>query len=443
MRKGIYVLLVFGILIFQSCTKDFWKYHGHGHDDDDVEYIDVTIDEGRDDQGPNIIMSPNKLVISFNPALTDAERQAIRNEFFVTVTESCNCGDTNIERWTIDTSMLDIEGAISKLKDKSGGNDVEGDQEFDIVLPRVVGDFAGPNDVDATGGEGIVDFVPNGNEVNIAVIDTGLDYLNYDFGTNPFLYDVPASCFPTFSGWNFIDQSNDILDRHGHGTYVTKLAISVLDEFGVDYNILPLKVFNGAGQGSFWNVMCALGYIRDIQQKGGNIDIVNASFGGAMTQKDLEGQILLSEILADLESSGVLVVASSGNKGVDTDDPVIGHFISGNSADNILAVGGYDDSSGTVEVDADSNYGGESIDLVVPFGDYAIELNTDNPSEIVRAMLTGTSYSASYISGFSGAFSKMNGDPKGVDLKNELLNAAVTEPGLNNQILDNKAIIVN
>ncbi|MGI9551324.1 MAG: S8 family serine peptidase [Aurantibacter sp.] len=442
MQRGIYAILVLTALVLQSCTKDFWKYHGHGHGHDDPEFIDVTVDEGRDDQTPNIIFSPDKLVISFDPSLNDAERQAIRDEFFVTVTESCNCGDTNIERWTIDTTMLDIEGAVSKLKSGSGGSNVEGDQEFDVILPRVVGNFAGANDFDQTGGEEIVDFVPDGSEVNIAILDTGLDYLHYDLSADPYLYEVNASCFPTFSGWNFISQSNDVLDRHGHGTYVTGLTTAVLDEFGVGYNILPLKVFDGNGQGSFWNVMCALGYVRDIQQNGGNINIVNASFGGAMEQEILQDQVVLSEILEDLKDLGVLVVTSAGNKGVDTDDAVTGHFISGNKADNIFAVGGYDDATGTVEVHSESNYGMESIDIAVPFGGYAIELNTDNPGEIVRAMLSGTSYSAAYMSGFGGMFSDMNG-VNGTDLKNGILGIAVDEPGLNNQIKDNKAIIVN
>jgi len=445
MRRSVLVVLAIGAIFLQSCTKDFWKYLGHGHHDDD-DIINVIVDEGTDDQGPNIIMSPNKLVISFDSSLDDDQRQAIRDEFFVTVTESCNCGDTNIERWTIDTNLLDVEGAVSKLKDKSGGNDVEGDQEFEIVLPRVLGNFAGPNDFVPGNQEEFVDFVPSGNEINIAIIDTGLDYLNYDLGSD-FLYGVPNTvCFDTFSGWDFTSSpgTNRILDEHGHGTYVAKLAMSVLDEAGIDYNILPLKVFNGAGEGSFFNVICALGYVRDVQQKGGDINIVNASFGGAMAQKDIEQHVVLNQILEDLKDEGVLVVASAGNKGVDTDDATTGHFISGNAAENIFAVGGYDDSSGAIEVASESNYGMKSIDVAVPFGGYGIELTTDT-GEIVQATLTGTSYGAAYVSGFAGNYSFMMGS-NGVDLKNAILNDANftdTEAGLNNQIKDNKAIIVN
>lgn len=443
MKRGVYTLFVLSILLLQSCTKDFWKHHGHhGHDDDDITI--VTVDEGKDDQGPNIIMSPNKLVISFTPGLTDDQRQAIRDEYFVTVTESCNCGDTNIERWTIDTNLLDIEGAVSRLKSGSGGNDVEGDQEFEIVLPRVLGNFATANDFDPGEQEEIVNFTPNGNEVNIAVIDTGLDYLNYDFGSD-LLYGVPNTvCFDTFSGWNFTEGTTNILDQHGHGTYVTKLAMSVLDDAGVDYNILPLKVFDGEGKGSFFNVICALGYVRDIQKNGGNINIVNSSFGGAMSQKDIEQHVVLNQILEDLKGEGVLVVASAGNKGVDNDDVTTGHFISGNAAENIFAVGGYDDAGGSIEVASESNYGNTSVDVAVPFGEYVIQLNTD-VGEVVQARLTGTSYGAAYVSGFAGNYSIMMG-PNGVELKNEILddgNFTDVEAGLNNQIKDNKAIIVN
>lgn len=446
MKRGVYTLLVLSILLLQSCTKDFWKHHGHhGHDDDDI--ISVTVDEGKEDQDPNIIMSPNKLVISFKPGLDDDERQKIRDEYFVTVTESCNCGDTNIERWTIDTNLLDIEGAVSRLKGGSGGKNVEGDQEFDIVLARVDGVFATANDNDDAKEEDLIDFVPIGDKINIAVIDTGLDYVNYDLGSDPILYKVPnQACFDTSSGWDFTTTPGNsrVLDEHGHGSYVTKLITSVLDESGTDYNILPLKVFDGNGQGSFWNVVCALGYVRDIQEKGGNINIVNASFGGAMSQKDIAEHVVLNQILEDLKGEGVLVVASAGNKGVDNDDATTGHFISGNSAENIFAVGGYDDAGGAVKVASESNYGMKSIDVAVPFGGYGIELTTDT-GELVQATLTGTSYGAAYVSGFAGNYSIMRG-PKGVELKNKILDDPIlteTEAGLNNQIKDNKAIIVN
>ncbi|MBM1105704.1 S8 family serine peptidase [Aurantibacter crassamenti] len=444
MRKSVLVVLAIGAICLQSCTKDFWKHHGHGHGHDDDDIIRVVVDEGLEDEGPNIIMSPNKLVISFDPSLSDPERQAIREEFSVTVTESCNCGDTNIERWTIDTDVLEIERAVSRLRGSSGGNDVEGDQDFEIVLPRVLGTFATANDFDPNEQEGIVNFVPGANDVNIAVIDTGLDYLNYDFGTD-LLYGVPNSvCFDTFSGWNFTEGTDNVLDQHGHGTYVTKLTMSVLEDAGVGYNILPLKAFNGSGEGSLFNVICALGYVRDIQDKGGDINIVNASFGGAMLQEDIENHVVLNQILEDLKNKNVLVVASAGNKGIDNDAGTMGHFISGNSADNIFAVGGYDDTSGTIEVSSESNYGNKSIDVAVPFGGYGIELiNASN--EIVQATLNGTSYGAAYISGFAGNYSIMRG-PVGVELKNEILddgNFTDIEPGLDGKIKDNKAIIVN
>ncbi|MEO9891620.1 S8 family serine peptidase [Aurantibacter sp.] len=444
MRKSVLVVLAIGAIGLQSCTKDFWKHHGHGHGHDDDDIIRVVVDEGLEDQGPNIIMSPNKLVISFDSGLSPNQRQEIREDFSVTVTESCNCGDTNIERWTIDTNELEIERAVSRLRGSSGGNDVEGDQDFEIVLPRVLGDFAGPNDFDQGEQEGVVEFVPEGDEVNIAVIDTGLDYITYDFGTSPFLYNAEPSCFDTYSGWNFITETNDVIDRHGHGTYVTKLTMSVLEDAGVEYNILPLKVFNGSGEGSLFNVICALGYVRDIQSNGGDINIVNASFGGAMLQEDIEQHVVLNQILEDLKSKDVLVVASAGNKGEDNDAGAIGHFISGNSAENIFAVGGYDDTSGSIEVSSESNFGNKSIDVAVPFGGYGVELlNASN--EVVQATLTGTSYGAAYISGFAGNYYIMQGS-EGVDLKDDILddsNFTDTESGLDGKIKDSKAIIVN
>lgn len=440
-------LLLLACFVISSCSK--WHY-GHGHDDDDgggddITYIDSEIAEGGpDDKVPKIELSPNQIIVRYE---SFADKESIRLEFpFLEPPRGCSCGDTNIELWTIDTDILDIEGTVRNLKSRGAEEGVEGDRGFSIFLSPV-DDFQPLNE---QGDPNPLVETSTTNTVNIAVIDTGLDFSRdlVPSPRDPYLFkDDFSTCYPESTGWNFANNSSNITDYNGHGTYVTKIITDILDGQNINYRILPLTVFDINGRGSYWDVVCAMGYIKDINSNGGNIKLVNASFGGQMNREVLENGTVLSGIIEDLQNETLIVSsAGNGNPGVDNDNGPMGHFLSSYLSNNILTVGGYEDLSdegdgSELRVNEHSNYGGSSIDVALEFGGYEAILNTDLENVRSRKFLKGTSYSAAAMTGLAAEFYIMSGMPDVQGLKNNIFAFSRTRSGLNNQIVANRAII--
>lgn len=139
-----------------------------------------------------------------------------------------------------------------------------------------------------------------GAGVNIAVLDTGIDYNHPDLDMN-------------YSGGdNFISldaNNHDPLDDsyNSHGTHVAGIIAAELDGAGVvgvapDASIYAVKVLDGAGFGSVSAIVAGIDWAIANQ-----MDIINMSMG----------IVGYSQLLADAceaaEAAGILIVAAAGN----------------------------------------------------------------------------------------------------------------------------------
>lgn len=144
-------------------------------------------------------------------------------------------------------------------------------------------------------------------EVKVAVLDTGIDYTHPDL-KNRVLLD---------KGYNFIDNSYDVLDDNGHGTHVSGIiAAEANNKIGIsgivgklDVKIIPVKVLDENGEGEESNVARGIVYAVD---KGA--DIVNLSFGIKSKSK------LIADAINYAKSKGVFVVTASGNDNENSDN---------------------------------------------------------------------------------------------------------------------------
>ncbi|CAM4209142.1 S8 family serine peptidase [Zobellia nedashkovskayae] len=395
MKTKITFLLLLTIIL-SSCTK-LGDFQGSSNGED-----------GETEQE----YSRTQVIVRFNEKVTTTERTEIRNENGIGENYTpCSCGDKNIELWDTDPSGDPVELIVEKLRRRSGA---EGDLLFNISIKPIVG-FE-PKGIPGSLDEQLIPSNQNNSKINIAVIDSGVDY-GLPFST-PYLLQTSdlIDCNNSPSGYNFTTEGapNDILDLNGHGSMVTKIITSELDKNKHSYSILPIKAFNKDGEGSYWNVICAFGYVQEVQKAGANINIVNASFGKAIDKHLFTENNLLNTMIQELGTTGVLVVTSAGNDSLDTDFSDKRHFPSGFIADNILSIGGYDDANGaTPTIDRSSNYGTISIDVAAPFRDWSV-------TSIATA--DGTSFSTAFVTGLiSNSFiASRTSDP--IQLKTDFLN---------------------
>lgn len=380
---------------------------------------------------PTVEIDPNNVIVRFEDGIPSDERDRLRKEAKVTQFKTCPCGDKNLELWGVDTSVTNAE-AVRGLADQDARS--KGENHFYFPFPKI--ENFNPLDCDFS-----EDVCISGNDdtkVNIVVLDTGIN-LRY-FNDAPFLYNTSGlEACPGHVGWNFRGEgSSNVFDDNGHGTYVTKIITDTLKAKGIGYRILPLKVLDREGKGSFWNVLCALSYLQKIQDEGANIHLVNASLGGTMKKELFKDSDILSTIINEL-SDEMLVIASAGNESTNTDsegDVAKRHYPSSYKSFNILAVGGHSkDADGKLTVHSKSNYGRLSIDLAAPF---EIEV-----AGLPVATLEGTSFSTAYVTALAAeVYKNYDGNPSPTLIKNELLYSAGKEPHLvDDKIAMNRAFI--
>lgn len=136
------------------------------------------------------------------------------------------------------------------------------------------------------------------SKVTVAVLDTGIDY------THPELEGR------VIKGYNFVDNSLDVMDRFGHGTHVAGI-IGAKGNNGIgvagiawNVNLLAVKVLGDNGQGSTAAVMKGIQYAADMGAK-----VINLSLGSPDTTVDPA----LQSAIAYANQKGSLVIAAAGN----------------------------------------------------------------------------------------------------------------------------------
>ncbi|KAB8333417.1 S8 family serine peptidase [Scytonema tolypothrichoides VB-61278] len=165
-----------------------------------------------------------------------------------------------------------------------------------------------------------------GQGMVVAVLDTGVDFNHDDLKDNIWtnskeiagnsIDDDGDGYIDDVHGWNFADNNNDVLDRYGHGTHVSGTIAGEKNDIGVtgiayDAKIMPVKVLNDEGSGSYTSISNGIYYAVD---HGANV--INLSLSGGSPDSTLE------KALEYASSKGVIVVmAASNDSGFQPDYP--------------------------------------------------------------------------------------------------------------------------
>ncbi len=203
--------------------------------------------------------------------------------------------------------------------------------------------------------------------VTIAVLDTGI---------NAGHEDLQASIVP---GYNFIDNNNNPVDGHGHGTHVAGIAAAITNNAkgiaGVagGAKIMPVKVMNDSGSGDYASIINGIKYAADNGAK-----VISMSLGGPGSSQAMQDAVDYAI------SRGASVVAASGNSNSAVAFP--------GNCNGVITVGAVDSNNQRASF---SNYGPE-MDVVAP-GVNIISSYKGNANSYTS--MSGTSMATPFVAG--------------------------------------------
>lgn len=165
-----------------------------------------------------------------------------------------------------------------------------------------------------------------GQDIVVAVLDTGVDYNHVDLRGNIWqnpgeiagngIDDDGNGYVDDVQGWKFVDSdSNNPMDFEGHGTHVAGIIAGLNNGVGVtgvahNAKIMPVKVIDGRDDGSYRlfdrNVADGIRYAVD-----NGAHVVNLSLGNYIGDPDMTRT---RAALSYARDAGVVVVMASGNE---------------------------------------------------------------------------------------------------------------------------------
>lgn len=242
-------------------------------------------------------------------------------------------------------------------------------------------------------------------DVIVAVIDTGCDVhhpdLKDNIWRNPGENGLDDNGLPRANngrdddgngfvddahGWDFVSQSGDVSDAHGHGTHIAGIigakALDGSSAIGVapHVSLMILKYYDtdASGADNLRNTINAIRYAVTM-----GADIINYSGGGVIRSQEEE------ETLRWASKKGVLVIAAAGNEGMNSD---FFHFYPADyDLPNIISVGAIDRNEELLRM---SNYGASTVDVVAPGKNIYSTLPQGQ-----HGYMSGTSQATAFVTG--------------------------------------------
>jgi thermitase len=196
------------------------------------------------------------------------------------------------------------------------------------------------------------DHITDCSSVVVAVIDTGINYLQEDLEAN--MWNGGAA-YPNH-GWNYINGNNNPMDLNGHGTHVAGIIGAVGNNArgitGVCWkaSIMAVRVMDALGNGTTANISQGVNFAVSNGAKVINMSLAGSAFDPAF-----------SDAVTKAQNDDVVVVVAAGNGGTDNDStPVYPcNFIQ----PNLVCVAALDQSYSLASF---SNYGAASVTVGAP-----------------------------------------------------------------------------
>ncbi len=250
------------------------------------------------------------------------------------------------------------------------------------------------------------DITTGSDDVVAVVLDTGVQLQHEDLSANAWvnpreiagngLDDDGNNFADDINGWNFFDGNNSTFvdaSQDFHGTHVAG-SIGAAGNNGIGVTgvawhvkIMSLKFLGGPlGKGSTSNAVRGINYAIDMRNRGVNVRVINASWGGGNDSQ------LLRQAISDANNAGILFVCAAGNAGFNIDDTPAFPAAYAIDLPNAISIAAIDQGGSLASF---SNFGHNSVSVAAP----GVSIFSTYPG--TYAALSGTSMSTPYVSGIA------------------------------------------
>ena len=334
--------------------------------------------------------SSNTLVVKYASWVTNANKIFIRNYFGVIKYELCShCDDDSIELWMFD-SNINIEPKKETISNPpitvgyptnpSGKAIQYVEYNYEMQLGGTKQSLKSNTSISLT--SDYSSYIKNSNDgVTIAVFDTGIkpSLGSSAFFPDKFLYNASADGIPgVYSGWDFVNNDHNPADDDPnlHGSAVTSIITRILNNYHMNYQILPLKISDSNGKISYFNLVCSLNFA--LERKATVLQMSLGWYGYLENPND--------NIFVNLANHypNTVIVCSAGNDNNNNDQNF--HYPSGYPLNNIFSIGSCNATA--TNISSWSNYGLTTVDFFAK----------GEGTNFLGTSLMGTSFAAPIVS---------------------------------------------
>lgn len=215
--------------------------------------------------------------------------------------------------------------------------------------------------------------------------ETGLDKNGHDKATNG-IDDDGNGFVDDVNGWNFVSNTPDLTDNHGHGTHIAGIIGAEAGNgkgiagIAPQVSLMVLKYYDPKvpGTDNLRNTVNAIKYAVKM-----HANIINYSGGGTEFSQEEH------DAIEEARKQGILFVAAAGNERSNSDKHK--YYPADYGLSNIISVTAIDPST---EVLSSSNYGTETVDIAAPGQNILSTLPHSS-----YGYMTGTSQATAFVTG--------------------------------------------
>jgi subtilisin family serine protease len=269
------------------------------------------------------------------------------------------------------------------------------------------------------------DVVTGSKDVVVGIIDTGVNYTHPDIAPNYWknpgesgldaagkdkstngIDDDGNGYIDDYRGWDFVNNDNDPMDDHSHGTHCAGVIGARGDDgigvVGVNWNVsmVGLKFLSGSGSGTLEDAVKAIEYGTSL-----GLSLTSNSWGGGGFS-----QTMLDAIKA-ANSRGILFVAAAGNDSSNNDASPA--YPASYQVDNVISVAASDNKD---QMAYFSNVGVNSVHVAAPGVDiWSTVLGT------TYGTMSGTSMATPHVAGVAALVKSAHPDASASQVKARIL----------------------